>query len=310
MANKITLTQLKIDFGMLYAIKLTDGRLILVDGGHSQTHRQEIIDFVEKNKIGDRAVIASWIFTHLDGDHINAAFEVLLNRQDLFDVQNICISFPNIDDFAFAEGEHPQNRRWKEIAIEVQEKAVEKFEKIKAAYPNAEIWAPKWGEHRKFGEVDVHVLITGEERLPLEVYSHNQRSLVVRFTFPSGKTCMLTGDSGGSARAEFLLNNYPPEVLKSDILQVIHHGLYGGHLELYQAVDPDICFWPTTEARFFGYEMDRDGNPVSYHRLTQDLPFNAWLRDNSIRIRTHFHGEQSVEIDTSDLSTTVLEEPK
>ena len=307
MANKTTLAQLELNFGMLYVVQLADGRLVIVDGGvKSDLHRKSLLDYLETKKIDGKVQVAAWLFTHLDGDHVDNAFDVLATYPEMFEVECFGISIPNIEDFEPREGDKPDILRWRDIAIKTQTSRLEAFEKAKAAHPTAEVWAPKCDEHRRFGDLDIHVLITGEERIPEDIYSHNQRSLVMKFTFDSGKTCMITGDSGGSARAEFLLKKYPEELLKSDILQVIHHGMYGGHLELYQAIDPDICFWPTTEARFFGYEQDRDGNPVSHFRLTQDLPCNAWLRDNSVRVRTHYHGEQSLEIDMGDFSTTLL----
>lgn len=308
MANKTTLAQLAISFGMLYVVQLSDGRFVIIDGGvKGEAHKKVLLDYLAEKKIGEKAQIAAWIFTHLDGDHMDNACDVLANYPELFDVECFAISIPDIEDFAQLEDDHPNVLKWREIAVRTQETRIAAFEKAREAHPNAELWAPKCDEHRRFADVDIHMLITGEERIPENVYSHNQRSLVMKLTFDSGKTCMITGDSGGSARAEFLLKKYPEALLKSDILQVIHHGMYGGHLELYQAMDPDICFWPTTEARFFGYEQDRDGNPVTYFRLTQDLPCNAWLRDNSIRVRTHYHGEQSVEIDMADFATTLLD---
>ena len=308
MKNKTTLAQLKIDFGMLYIVQLSDGRFVLFDGGDKrEEHEKVLLDYLERKRVGERPVIAAWMFTHLDQDHVDNAFDILVNHADQLDVECLGISIPDINDFKLTEEEKPERQRYVDIAIRTQNTRLEAFEKAKAAHPNAEVWAPKCGEHRRFGDMDMHVLITAEERIPEFVYSHNYRSLVMKLTFDSGKTCMIAGDCAGSKRANFIRENFPPEVLKSDVFQVVHHGLYGGNLDLYQLIDPEICFWPTTEARFLGHELDRDGNPVTHHRLTQDLPFNAWLRDDSIRVRKHYHGEQNVEVDMADFSTTLFE---
>ena len=310
-----TLAQLKLIFGMLYVTQTSDGRFIIIDGGmKTEAHKTVLLDYLAKKSEGKKPVIACWMFTHLDGDHVDNAFDILLNHNDLFEVQCLGCGFPVRADFTPKEDDHPQHKIWKKGAMDIQEYAEARWEKIKALYPNAEFWDMHCDDRREIDDVKLHVLISAHERLPLDVLSHNSRSAVIKMTFTQGTadesddtTFMATGDSGGDARCEFMLNRYPASYLKSDILQVIHHGMYGGHTEFYQAVDPKICFWPTTEARFFGYEMDRDGKAVSYANLTQDLPCNAYLRDNSVRVRTHYHGEQSLEIDMSDLSVTLLD---
>ena len=38
--------------------------------------------------------------------------------------------------------------------------------------------------------------------------------------------------------------------LKSDILQVAHHGWNGGSVEIYNAVLPEIALWPVEQSRW------------------------------------------------------------
>ena len=313
-----TLAQLTLTFGMLYVAQTSSGRFVIIDGGmKTAAHKATLLDYLATKSEGKKPVIACWMFTHLDGDHVDNAFDILLNHSEELEVQCLGCGFPVREDFAPVEGDHPQHNLWRKSAAGVQEYAVARWEKIKALYPNAEIWDMRCDDRREIDDVKLHVLISAFERLPMFPISHNSRSAVIKMTFTQGTedesddvTFMATGDSGGDERCEFMLKRYPASYLHSDILQVIHHGMYGGHTEFYQAVDPKICFWPTTEARFFGYEMDRDGNAVSYANLTQDLPCNAYLRDDSVRVRTHYHGEQSIEIDTRDLSVTILHQPQ
>ncbi len=69
------------------------------------------------------------------------------------------------------------------------------------------------------------------------------------------------------------------------ILQVSHHGLIGGYKRLYQIVDPEICFWPTAERRFLGL---KEGQRYQWCLGEGGCDYNAYLRDNSIRERTHY----------------------
>ena len=62
--------------------------------------------------------------------------------------------------------------------------------------------------------------------------------------FDTGKTKILILGDTGTKSSEKLLNNQKDK-LKSDILQVAHHGQDGATEELYKQIDPDICLWPT-----------------------------------------------------------------
>ncbi len=315
MKNKTTLAQLKLIFGMSYVVHTADRRFIIIDGGmKTAEHTKGLLDYLARKAEGKKPVIACWVFTHLDGDHVDNAFDILLNHSEDLELQCMGIAFPEIVDFEPREDDHPAHQQWMRGAMDIQKYGEARFEKIKALYPNTEFWDLQCDDKRQIDDVKIHVLMTPHERIPDHVMTHNSRNAVFKLTFTQGtddpsddKTFLAMGDNSGGGRNEFILDRYPKEVIKSDILQVIHHGMYGGHLDLYQEVDPEIVFWPTTEARFCGYEVDRDGNPVSYNRLTLDLDFNAYLRDDSVRVRTHFHGEQNVEIDMSDLSTTLFD---
>ena len=53
------------------------------------------------------------------------------------------------------------------------------------------------------------------------------------------------GDTGEESSKKLLETKR--DKLKSDIVQVAHHGQAGASKELYQAVNPKIALWPTTE---------------------------------------------------------------
>ena len=62
------------------------------------------------------------------------------------------------------------------------------------------------------------------------------------------------------------------KAMKSDILQVTHHGANGGYLPLYRLIDPDICFWTCSDYAFYT-------NPQQLG-IVEECDFNAFLRDD------------------------------
>ena len=82
------------------------------------------------------------------------------------------------------------------------------------------------------------------------------------------------------------------DYLKSDVLQVTHHGLIGGEIGLYKYIDPEVCLWSTSEKRFLGI---LEGQKYQWCIGEGGCDFNRWLRDDSVRVRKHYHlGETAV----------------
>ena len=74
--------------------------------------------------------------------------------------------------------------------------------------------------------------------------------------------------------------------LKTDMLQITHHGFNGGYLELYRYADPEICFWPIDQQRF-----EQDERLLG---ILETHKYNAWLRDDEVKIRTHYAASDTV----------------
>ena len=68
--------------------------------------------------------------------------------------------------------------------------------------------------------------------------------MVTKF-YIGGKTLLILGDTGINSSQKLL--NKQKEKLKSDIVQMAHHGQSGATEELYKVVNPKICLWTTPE---------------------------------------------------------------
>ena len=64
--------------------------------------------------------------------------------------------------------------------------------------------------------------------------------------FDTGETTLLIlGDIGVNGSKKLLENQRAK--LDSDIVQMSHHGQAGATKELYEAISPKICLWPTPQ---------------------------------------------------------------
>ena len=61
------------DCGMVYIIRLTDGRFIIIDGGMCEYEEKEhFLELLEQQKVTEgKPVIAAWFITHPHDDHFN-----------------------------------------------------------------------------------------------------------------------------------------------------------------------------------------------------------------------------------------------
>jgi len=94
----------------------------------------------------------------------------------------------------------------------------------------------------------------------------NNSSVVLRVSDAS-RSILFTGDMAGNG-ASYVLSTIPAERLKSDYVQMMHHGTTGAASEggpvrrFYEVVGARTCLWPTAANRFDAY-FSVDGQYVS-----------------------------------------------
>ncbi|MBE6965716.1 MAG: hypothetical protein E7441_06750 [Ruminococcaceae bacterium] len=228
-SSQITQVQLH-DFGMSYVIRLSDGRFIIIDGGWD--HTGDTVRLYEALLAGSengKPVIAAWIFTHMDCDHyrcINVFTE--LYREDVT-VQKFMFNFPAKKKNNF-EREEPH--------------ILKAFENMKLY--GAEIYYPHTGQIYKIGNALLEFLSCTDDTYYF-TEDDNAASLVFRMEL-EGQIILWTGDACFSDSA--LLKKYGA-YLKSDILQVPHHGFLSGETEeqkrCYDLIAPEVCFLPVSD---------------------------------------------------------------
>jgi len=281
--NTPILIQPKLVCGMSYVIRLRDGSFIVMDGGAYNAEDMQYLYnlLLERSSANQKIVISAWMFTHPHYDHIELASYFIRKYAKEVDIQSFMYQFPDCEKLgALYPGEE-----WVIEDVRLLE------ESITACYPNTSVYTLHTGQKYYFKGVEIEILFTAEDVFPYKFNSYNDTSAAWRVKFDNGTTFLVLGDCMSYACGK--IADMYGDYIKSDILQLTHHGLLGGDKKLYQLVDPKICFWATSKERFLG-----DWPNEKYHYCLGEGPcdYNAWIRDSSIREREHYHHSVTTEL--------------
>lgn len=265
--------------GMSYVLQLSDGRYIIIDGGPGNDNDEAaLLKFLQDNKPSGMAkpVIAAWFVTHAHEDHLKLANNFLSKYHDEIELEMVAYNFP---DFETVTIKHEDPGYMSILA--------NNFKKMKTVYfKNADTWVFHTGQKLCVGDAVIEIIYTHEDLYPNTISWGNHTSSAFRITL-GGKTITILGDAE-VALCQYMADVYGT-VLKSDMLQLTHHGFNGAVLDLYKYIDPDICFWPVDENRFL-----TDGRCLG--TITEEYIFNLWLRDDTIKKREHYHSSTTTTI--------------
>lgn len=285
-------TQLQLRLGMSYCVTLRDGTFLMIDGGLDDAEDAErLYAFLRaQTPENEKPVVRTWFITHTHPDHTRLAEDFMERYRRDVDLLETVYNFP---DFA----KIPVLRE----SAEGNLREVERFEAtVRECYPGAAHFDCRAGDVLCYPGVRVTTLMTHEDVYPIPINSSNHTSSVWRFDFESGRSFMCLADLT-TETCERLVRTYSAAYLKADVMQVVHHGLLGGHIDLYRAIDPDICLWPSPKERFLGTWTDPRrvavGKPTVQFCIGEGgCDYNVWLRDDAIKKRAHFHAGETVTI--------------
>lgn len=234
MSFKPLLTQIKpsyfsVDCGMSYVIRTSDGKFIIIDASFGEYDEpQKLIELLRaQSPEGKTPTVAAWFFTHPHNDHIGTFTKLYDMGKDVIRIEKVYYNFPEYD--------------WCKKTCKIDDfyAAIEFF--------GAEKITPQTGDVIKIQDAVFYVIYTSQD-CPKDTQNVNETSLVMKMTL--GKYSVMWLADIQKSGAEVLLQKYPVDFFKCDIMQVGHHGYNGGSEELYRAIDPSYLLWPIPESRY------------------------------------------------------------
>jgi len=224
-----TCDQLHWNMGCII-FKTRSGKLVILDGGHPGD-AEHVIEILEKLADGKKPVVSAWLLSHMHSDHFGV-YKRLCEELELrarVTVENFyCHLLPNIF-FTTLSAE----------AVPGADKTIDIFrysdKTLGAAVHTVEV-----GDIIEVDELSFEVLHVPQMEYA-ELMNMNDSSVVYKMTHDSGQTMMLLGDAEFVSSNDLVTN--ARDKLKSDIVQVGHHGCGNVSEECYRLIGADVYIW-------------------------------------------------------------------
>ena len=235
------------------------GNLIVIDGGWEGDGT-----YLKKTLLEKGGHVSAWLLTHPHEDHIGALYDILKTGGGGIAIDHIYESFQTPGWYHSAQPDHEG----------MAGVLLSELDKLPAGVVVNDIGK---GTEIRVDDVTIRVM---NDRYELPQNPVNNSSIVYQMKV-NGKTLLFLGDLGYEG-GERLLSENPGNALKADIVQMAHHGQQGVGRDVYAAVDPQICLWPTP---LFLWNNDNGGGIGSGPWKT--LETRRWM--NALHVKQNYN---------------------
>lgn len=233
-------TEKKINCGMMYVIKLADGKLLIIDGGGYQQFDDAecagLMSFMREvtGRESGKIDIAGWYITHCHSDHL-AGFCLFLGKYGAnLNIERLIFNFPStMTEDGVLSG---LKSNYQKLIGYIQNYA-----------PSASYLKIHTGQSVTLCDLTINCIYTHEDLVNAstgltEIASDfNNSTTVSRLDF-DGLRFMLLGDVNKPGMNVIIAQN-SAQTLKSDIVQLAHH-VYNDLRTLYNIVKAEAVFAP------------------------------------------------------------------
>ena len=239
--KKVTLTMLSqgedTDCGLGLILHLPNGKFIIFDGGFSLYDQlyKKLADISPK---GERIVIAAWFVSHPHYDHQDAVTYFIKKHATSVDVESVFYNYAPTEVYKNTTAESNSS------GLETVTGGLDNLLDVTFGR-TTKIIKPHTGQIYNFGSVSAEILYTVEDVMPSKLDYVNSSSLIVRFKI-AGQTVLALADATHTVST--ILQNTYGSYLKSDIVQLAHHGIYPGYASLYGKINASVLLWPSNTA--------------------------------------------------------------
>ncbi len=234
------------DYGLSDVIRLSDGRLVIIDGGNVyDADMESLYNRIKKDSPFEKPVIAAWIMTHPHSDHYFCFFPFMKKYGEEVVLEKMLFNFPEADDqehYPKLAKDGKSFAKWSGIEGITGGEVLAMFRE-KVAEMGIPVYTPHTGQRYKLGDAKLLFMGTMDDTIHC---SQNINATSLMFIMELGGQKVFFGGDGSFSDAS-LAQRYGKE-LKVDILQIPHHG-FGcgteeGQIQGYKLMQPQVCLLP------------------------------------------------------------------
>ena len=252
---------------MGYVIKTFDDKVIVIDGGYfgQADELYRILSLVGLD-------IDIWFLTHIHNDHYGSIIDLITEHKDV-----------KIKQLWRNRGDENLNLLSKNEADEV----IKWYEFEESL--DIPIHDPQVGEDIILGDTKIEVFGVSNPEIHNNIV--NNQSMVLKFT-EKDFSILFLGDLGIEGGDKLLKGD---RKIKSDAVQMAHHGQSGVNRNVYEAIGARYAFWPTPKWLWDNTEY-LGGTPGNGNFQTPEVI--GWMKELLTENITSF--EQTVVFDTEN----------
>ena len=236
-----------IDCGMCLLVQCPDYSFFVVDSGHyfQFNDNDRIHKFMRMRTPKDKKIIVNgWLITHAHSDHISKLMDFLRYNCDDVVIEGF---YSNL-----ISNKYDVDGDWDVEEVLLAEKLFKQLDSLNI---------PKYKLHSgmRFAlrNLSFEVLCTHEDIYPEKMPDYNNSSCAVMMSV-GGTKVFIPGDCS-SQSSKVLEQRYGKE-LKSDIVQVSHHGHSGLSKRAYEYINAKVAVFPITRIMFDEEYPKQDAN--------------------------------------------------
>lgn len=243
--KETTVTQLQLPLtetniysnGMGYVVRLADGSFLIFDGGYAEQADQLWQTLVKQNGGEEGIVIRAWCLTHAHSDHYGI-----------------------LQTFASRYAGKVTLERFIAAPVNGADAADPYFNvtlpKVIAQYAGAVLTVPHTGMVFRFCNLTLEILFTPDERLiegKPENFDFNSSGTVYRLS-GDGDRMLFLGDvlNDVTSRLQTIWGDH----LRTNMVQVAHHGVGNSPLAFYESLGAKVLFYPAGHLLYGGENGD------------------------------------------------------